>query len=100
MPVLPEVGSTIVPPGSSLPFVLERRDHRDADPVLDAGQRVEELELEEEVGLDPGFGDEPLDAHQRRVADGLDDAVVDPAAPGRIEAQPGAPGVGVVGRIR
>ena len=53
MPVLPEVGSTRTPrPGEILPCGLERVDHRDADAVLDARDRIEELELGQEMGDD------------------------------------------------
>ena len=31
---------------------LQGLDHRDADAVLDADERVEELELDQDVGLD------------------------------------------------
>jgi hypothetical protein len=49
MPVLPEVGSTrVVLPGSILPC-FQAVDHGDADPVLDRGDRVEELELGQDV---------------------------------------------------
>jgi hypothetical protein len=35
MPVLPDVGSMIVPPGWSLPLASAFLDHRQRDPVLD-----------------------------------------------------------------
>ena len=68
---------------------LQCLDHRHADPVLDAGDRVEELELEQEVGRDPLLGAQPAGADQRRVADGLGDAVVHPPPQRRVEAQAG-----------
>ena len=45
MPVLPLVGSTIVPPGSSSPGPLGRLDHAERDAVFDAAPRIERLEL-------------------------------------------------------
>ena len=50
MPVLPEVGSTSVFAGADAAVALHRLDHGDADAVLDAGDRVEELELCEQPG--------------------------------------------------
>ena len=44
---------------ADLALGLERLDHRHADPVLDAGDRVEELELKQEVGRDPLLRREP-----------------------------------------
>ena len=56
MPVLPEVGSiSVFLPGAILPGGFERLDHRHADAVLDAGDRVEEFELGQEVGDDALF---------------------------------------------
>ena len=81
MPVLPLVGSTSVDlPGEMLPCFFERLDHGDADAVLDAGDRIEEFELEQDVGLDAGFLRQPRHAHQRGVADRLGDRIVDAAA--------------------
>ena len=64
MPVLPDVGSTsVVRPGVIRPAALHRVDHVDADAVLDAGDRVEELELGQDVGLARPF--RPPDAVRR-----------------------------------
>ena len=50
-PVLPEVGSMMVPPGLSRPVPLGRLDHRQPDAVLDRAARVEHLELGEQQRL-------------------------------------------------
>ncbi len=49
-------------------------DDADGEPVLDGTQRIECLELD--VHID-AFGRQPLDAHNRRAADGLEHVVVD-----------------------
>ena len=55
-------------------------DHRQTNTVLDRGQRVEEFKLANQVGFDTfGFG-QTRKAHQRRCANGVDDAVVNLAA--------------------
>jgi len=51
-------------------------DHGEADAVLDARERVEELELEQYLGLRPVGGRRPVQADERRVADRLRDVVV------------------------
>ena len=45
MPVLPLVGSTIVPPGCSAPGRLGVVDHPQRDPVLHRAARVQVLDL-------------------------------------------------------
>ncbi len=81
MPVLPDVGSiSTVLPGVILPSRFERVDHRHADAVLDRRQRVEELELHQNVGLRIRLLGDLGEPHQRRVPDRLGDVVVDPAA--------------------
>jgi hypothetical protein len=70
---------------------LELLDHRHADAVLDAAHRVEELELGDDLRLRLQLGRKPRQAHQRGVADGLEQAVVDAAPSGT------AVGFGVVG---
>jgi hypothetical protein len=50
-------------------------DHGATDAVLHARERVEELELHEDLGLET-FGD-LVEAHERGVADGVEDAVID-----------------------
>ena len=54
----------------------------DADAVLDRGKRIEEFQLEQDVGLDAGFLGHAVHAHQRRVADGFGDGIIDAAAAG------------------
>ena len=50
-PVLPRVGSMMVPPGLSRPGALGRLDHRQPDAVLDRAAGVEHLELREDERL-------------------------------------------------
>jgi hypothetical protein len=57
-------------------------DHGDADAVLDRGDRVEELELGKDFGLDAIGVRELVEPDDRRVADGVDDGIVDAAAAG------------------
>ena len=47
MPVFPLVGSMMCGLGVKRPALLGGLDHGPPDPVLDAGQRIEELELDE-----------------------------------------------------
>src|SRR5690606_7064832 len=72
---------------SDFALLLQIQDHGDADTVLHAAQRVEELELQHEVGDDALLLAEPRRTHKRRVADRLDDAVVDAPAAGRVEVR-------------
>ena len=53
-------------------------DHGHADAVLDRPERIEALQLGDDGGL--GVADHAAQPDQRRVADGLGDVVVDPAA--------------------
>ena len=59
------------PAGLELPLALGLLDHREADPVLDRAARVEVLEL----GEDPGVArrGEPVEPHDRRAADEVED---------------------------
>ncbi|MEJ0043443.1 MAG: hypothetical protein WDM81_15020 [Rhizomicrobium sp.] len=57
-------------------------DHADADAVLHARQRIEEFELEQDVRLDARLLRQAAQPHQRRIADGLGDRLVDTPAPG------------------
>ena len=68
--------------GRDLALGFQRLDHRDADTVLDRGDRVEEFELGQKVGLDALFLGQLVEADDRRVADGLGDRRVDAAAAG------------------
>ena len=54
---------------------LQRLDHADADTILDACAGVEVLELEDDLARQPAA--DLVEADQRRLADGLQDAVVD-----------------------
>ena len=47
--------------------LLHRLDHADADAILHAGQRIEELELREQVGLDALLLRELVEPHERRI---------------------------------
>ncbi len=66
-----------------LAVALERVDHAHPDAVLDARDRVEELELRQEIGLDALLGGEAFQPHDRRVADRRRDVLIDASAPGR-----------------
>ena len=57
-------------------------DHGDADPVLHAGGRIEELKLAQHRRDGLQLGRQVGQAHQRGVAHGVDDAVIDAAPPG------------------
>ena len=73
--MLPEVGSTIVPPGNEEAGALRLVDHRDRRPVLDAAARVEQLDLGHEVAAQVGTN--PTETHQRRVADQVEEGIGD-----------------------
>jgi hypothetical protein len=62
-------------------------DHRHADAVLDGGQRVEELELGDNLALGLERLGQVRQTHQRCVADRVDDAVVDLATTGALKAR-------------
>ena len=79
MPVLPDVGSTRTVDRLEAARGFERVDHGDADAILDRGQRIEELELHQDLGLGAGGAGDPRQPHQWGVADRLGDAVVDAA---------------------
>ena len=74
MPVLPLVGSMIWVSGVRMPCLLGRLDHRPADAVLDAGKRIEELQLQQDGGM--SGRNEPPQLDQRRVERGVDDVGV------------------------
>ena len=73
MPVLPLVASITVWPGFSAPRLFGRLDDAERQAVLHRAQRIEGLDLDEEVHVGRR---EPVDAHDRRVADSLQDAGV------------------------
>ena len=83
MPVLPEVGSTMTLSGAELARPLRRIDHRQRDAVLDRRERVEELELDEDLGLAAELRRQAVETDQRRIADRLADGPQDPLTAGR-----------------
>ena len=66
-------------PGRDLALRLERIDHRNADAVLDAGDRIEEFELGEKAGDDALFLGDSIDADEGRIADRIGDRRINPA---------------------
>ena len=77
--MLPEVGSTIVPPGVQQPLALGLVDHGDRGAVLDAAARVEQLDLGDQVALE--IRADPAQPDHRRVADQVEQRVRRPASP-------------------
>ena len=73
--MLPDVGSMSVPPGRRLPSFSAASIEPQRDAVLDRAARVEQLELGDDLRLEPG-GD-AAQAHQRRLADRVQDRVSD-----------------------
>jgi hypothetical protein len=71
MPVLPEVGSTIVPPGFRLAGGFRRFDHGKADAVLDRAAGIGALALHPDLVI----GKQARQADVRRVADGGENAL-------------------------
>ena len=69
--MLPDVGSTIVPPGLSFPSRLGALDHREADAVLHGAAGVQVLELREQLRLHAAA--DSVEPHDRRVPDELED---------------------------
>ncbi len=67
-------------PGRDQALRLERIDHRNADAVLDAGDRIEEFELGEKMGDDALFLADSVDADERRIADRIGDRRINPPA--------------------
>ena len=65
--------------GLDFPCLLKRLDHGHADTVFHARDRIEKFELRQEVGLDALFLGELVEAHDGRIADGLEDGTVDAA---------------------
>ncbi len=68
--------------GIDLAGGLHGLDHADADAVLDARNRVEELELDQDLGINSALLRQPVQAHERGVADGFRNRAVDAAAAG------------------
>ena len=72
--MLPEVGSTIVPPGAQATVLLRRFDHRHPDAVLHGPARIQELELREELARD--VAPETVEPNDRGASDELEDVRV------------------------
>ena len=70
--------------GRNLALRLQSVDHRDADAILDAGDRVEELQLGQEMGVNAFFLGDLVYAHERRVADRIGDGRVNATASGQM----------------
>ena len=73
--MLPDVGSMIVPPGRRLPSRSAASIRRTRDAVLDRPAGVEQLELGDELRRQAGA--DAAQAHQRRLADRVEDRVLD-----------------------
>ena len=93
VPVLPEVGSMIVPPGLQAAVALRGLDHADRDAVLDRAAGVEDLELRDDLGLQAGADAGQPD--ERRVPDRVEDRVLDLGH----GPEDKVAGVGEVGRV-
>ena len=76
MPVLPLVGSISTVSGLIFPVFERVVNHRHANAVLDAGERVEEFEFEQHVGDRAVFFRRAVQAHERGVANGFSDVIV------------------------
>jgi hypothetical protein len=76
MPVLPLVGSIRTVSLLMRPLFRASSIIAIADAVLDAREGVEELELEQDLGLRAVGGCGAVEAHERRVADRFGDVVV------------------------
>ena len=74
--------------GRDLSLRLQSVDHRHADTILDAGDRIEELELGQEMRADALFLGDSIEPDDRRVADRLGDRIID--APSAGNARPSA----------
>ena len=67
----------------NLALRLERVDHCDADPVFDARDRIEELELGQKSGDDALLLGDPVHADKGSIADRVGDRRENPSAPWR-----------------
>ena len=72
MPVLPAVPSTMTPPGPQQALLLGVADDGQRRAVLHRCRRVEELALAQDLAA--GRLGRALQAHERRVADEIDEA--------------------------
>ena len=76
MPVLPEVGSMMVPPGGQLPRLLRPGDHVGGHPVLGAAGRVHALQLGQQGGMQAMVPLIIAQLQQGRAADQLCDTAI------------------------
>ena len=83
MPVLPEVGSTSVPPGLIAPAASSASIMLTPMRSLTLAIGLKNSSLARMSASTPCSFGEPVEAHQRRVADRLGDRIVDAAAAGR-----------------
>jgi hypothetical protein len=68
---------------SSCPALcFQRFDQRDANAILDTGNRIEEFELGQQIGFDTLILCQLIKTDNRRIADGIDNGIVDTAAAG------------------
>ncbi len=65
-----------------LALCLERFDQRNADTVLDAGNRIEEFELGQKIGDDALFLGQLVETDNGRVADRVHNGIVNAATAG------------------
>jgi hypothetical protein len=77
MPVLPDVPSTIVPPGFSNPGPLGLLDHLDGHAVLDRVAGIERLELGDDGRLHEPRGDRVDADHRGWAGDSVEDRGAD-----------------------
>ena len=77
MPVLPLVGSIDHGVRVDRSGFQAGVNHGHANAVLDAGQRIEEFEFEQHLGDRAVFLGRAVQPHERSVADGFSDVVVD-----------------------
>ena len=66
-------------PGLDLPRLLQRPDHRNANAILDAGNRVEEFKLRKQIGLNAIYPRQLVEPHDRGVSDCLGDGSINAA---------------------
>ncbi len=61
----------------------------DGDAVLHAAQRIEEFALRQHLGLAPEVAGQTTDPHYWRVADGIENRLVDPSPAELVQDDPG-----------
>ena len=80
MPVLPDVRLDDHGLGAEPALALGGLDHGKPDAILHRAERIEELELGENLGAAAGVFRETAYAYERRGSNGVENAVVDTAA--------------------